>query len=44
MSVKDFEILRRQMLAEIAAGTFHGSDRIGKAALDERVMAAMAAR
>src|SRR6266436_754549 len=42
MSVKDFEILRRQMLAEIAAGTFHVSDLIGKAALDERVMAAMA--
>ena len=34
MSVKDFEILRRQMLAEIAAGTFHVSDLIGKAALD----------
>jgi Protein-L-isoaspartate(D-aspartate) O-methyltransferase (PCMT) len=42
MSVKDFEILRRQMLAEIAAGTFHVSDLIGKAALDERVMAALA--
>src|SRR5437867_4494524 len=42
MSVKDLEILRRQMLAEIAAGTFHVSDLIGKAALDERVMAAMA--
>ena len=42
MSVKDFEILRRQMLAEIAAGTFHVSDLIDKAALDERVMAAMA--
>src|SRR5215472_15211719 len=42
MTVKDFEILRRQMLAEIAAGTFHVSDLIGKAALDERVMAAMA--
>src|SRR6516165_4304689 len=42
MSVKDFEILRRQMLAEIAAGTFHVSDLIGKAALGERVMAAMA--
>src|SRR5262249_26933902 len=42
MTVKDFEILRRQMLAEIAAGTFHVSDLIGKATLDERVMAAMA--
>ena len=41
MSVKDFEILRRQMLAEIAAGTFHVSDLIGKAALDERVKAAV---
>src|SRR5260370_42581888 len=42
MSVKDFEILRRQMLAEIAAGTFHVSDLIGKAPLDERVLASMA--
>src|SRR5262249_59359725 len=41
MSVKDFEILRRQMLAEIAAGTFHVSDLIRKATLDERVIAAM---
>src|SRR5262245_21763219 len=42
MSVKDFEILRQHMLVEISAGTFHVSDMIGKAALDERVMAAMA--
>ena len=41
MSVKDFEILRQHMLVEISAGTFHVSDVIGKAALDERVMAAM---
>src|SRR5262249_57283091 len=42
MSAKDFEILRQHMLVEISAGTFHVSDVIGKAALDERVMAAMA--
>jgi protein-L-isoaspartate(D-aspartate) O-methyltransferase len=41
MSAKDFEILRQHMLVEISAGTFHVSDLIGKAALDERVMAAM---
>ena len=41
MSAKDFEILRQHMLVEISAGTFHVSDVIGKAALDERVMAAM---
>src|SRR5262249_2020263 len=41
MSVKDFEILRQHMLVEISAGTFHVSDVIGKATLDERVMAAM---
>ena len=42
MSAKDFEILRQHMLAEISAGIFHVSDVIGKPALDERVMAAMA--
>src|SRR6516162_3260760 len=42
MSAKDFEILRQHMLVEISAGTFHVSDVIGKATLDERVMAAMA--
>jgi len=41
MSAKDFEILRQHMLVEISAGTAHVSDLIGKAALDERVMAAM---
>ncbi|MGA7487207.1 MAG: protein-L-isoaspartate(D-aspartate) O-methyltransferase [Xanthobacteraceae bacterium] len=40
---EDFELLRRHMLAEISAGTLHASGMIGKAALDERVMAAMAA-
>ena len=42
MSAKDFEILRQHMLVEISAGTFHVRDVIGKTALDERVMAAMA--
>ena len=41
MSAEDFEVLRRQMLAEISAATFHVSGLIGKAALDERVMTAM---
>ena len=41
MSAEDFEVLRRHMLAEISAGTFHVSDLIGKRALDERVMTAM---
>jgi protein-L-isoaspartate(D-aspartate) O-methyltransferase len=41
MSAQEFEILRRRMLAEIAAGTAHLRDAIGKAALDDRVMAAM---
>jgi hypothetical protein len=38
---KDFEVLRRHMLAEISAATVHTSGLIGKAALDERVMTAM---
>src|SRR5262245_65570668 len=42
MSAKDFEILRQHMLVEISAGISYVSDVIGKAALDERVMAAMA--
>jgi len=42
MSADDFELLRRHMLAEIAAGTLHVSTVIGKPTLDERVMAAMA--
>src|SRR5882757_7360795 len=41
MSAKDFEILRQHMLVEISAGVLHVSDVLGKAALDERVMAAM---
>ena len=41
MSAKDFEILRQHMLVEISAGTSYVSDVIGKAVLDERVMAAM---
>src|SRR5262245_64273764 len=41
MSAKDFEILRQHMLGEISAGILHVSDVLGKAALDERVMAAM---
>src|SRR6478736_3450227 len=42
MSAKDFEILRQRMLVEISAGVLHVSDVLGKAALDERVMTAMA--
>jgi protein-L-isoaspartate(D-aspartate) O-methyltransferase len=42
MSAQELEILRRRMLAEIAAGVLHLRDAIGKPALDERVMAAMA--
>jgi protein-L-isoaspartate(D-aspartate) O-methyltransferase len=41
MRAADFEVLRRRMLAEISAATVHVSGLIGKAALDERVMAAM---
>ena len=42
MSVEVFEPLRRHMLAEITASTAHVSSVIGKAALDERVLQAMA--
>src|SRR6476659_3744438 len=42
MSAKDFEILRQRMLVEISAGVLHVSDVLGKAALDERVMTAIA--
>jgi len=42
MPAEEFEVMRRHMLAEISAGTAHVSDLIGKAALDERVMRAMA--
>jgi protein-L-isoaspartate(D-aspartate) O-methyltransferase len=41
MSVKDFDILRQQMLVEISAGIFHVSGVLGKSALDERVMSAI---
>jgi protein-L-isoaspartate(D-aspartate) O-methyltransferase len=41
MPADDFAVLRQDMLAEIAAATLHTSDLIGKATLDERVMAAM---
>jgi protein-L-isoaspartate O-methyltransferase len=41
MPADDFAVLRQDMLAEIAAATLHTSDLIGKAALDDRVMAAM---
>ncbi|HEY6993171.1 MAG TPA: protein-L-isoaspartate(D-aspartate) O-methyltransferase [Xanthobacteraceae bacterium] len=42
MSADDFQLLRRHMLAEISAGALYVRDVIGKPALDERVMAAMA--
>jgi len=41
MRAADHEVLRRQMLAEISAATVQVSGLIGKAALNERVMAAM---
>jgi protein-L-isoaspartate(D-aspartate) O-methyltransferase len=41
MSAEDFEVLRQQMLVEISAGVAFLRDQIGKAELDERVMAAM---
>jgi protein-L-isoaspartate(D-aspartate) O-methyltransferase len=41
MSAEDFEVLRQQMLEEIAAGASFLRDQIGKAELDGRVMAAM---
>jgi len=40
--VEQFEALRQQMLAEIAAGMDYVSAQTGKAAFDERVMQAMA--
>jgi len=42
MSLEPFESLREQMVAEIAAGATAVSERMGKAVLDERVMAVMA--
>ena len=41
MSAEYFSVLRQQMLAEIAAETIYVSARLGKAALDDRVMAVM---
>jgi protein-L-isoaspartate(D-aspartate) O-methyltransferase len=41
MSTDDFALMRRDMLAEIAARTRQLHGAIGKAAFDERVMAAM---
>lgn len=42
MTEPDFSALRQTMLAEIAAKTIYDSARLGKAALDPRVMDAMA--
>src|SRR5262245_36418488 len=42
MSAEPFQVLREQMVAEIAAGAAFVSDRLNKTALDERVMQAMA--
>ena len=42
MTAPDFSALRQRMLAEIAAKTIYVSARLGKAALDRRVMDAMA--
>ncbi len=42
MRAEHFEVLRRHMLAEITAAAVHISNLIGKSALDERVMTAMA--
>ena len=42
MRAEDLEALRRHMLAQISAATVHVSGLIGKSALDERVMMAMA--
>jgi protein-L-isoaspartate(D-aspartate) O-methyltransferase len=42
MSAQEFEVLRGRMLAEIAAGAAYAREALGKAAFDERVMAAMA--
>jgi protein-L-isoaspartate(D-aspartate) O-methyltransferase len=41
MRAEHFEALRQDMLAEIALGTSHLRDTLGKTVLDERVMAAM---
>jgi protein-L-isoaspartate(D-aspartate) O-methyltransferase len=41
MRAEDFELLRQRLLAEISIATAQLRDSIGKASLDERVMAAM---
>jgi hypothetical protein len=41
MRVEEFEIARRQMLAEISARAVQLRETTGRAAFDERVMAAM---
>ncbi len=41
MTAPDFKQLRQRMLAQIAASTIDSSTRLGKAALDRRVMQAM---
>ena len=42
MRAEEFEVLRQHMLVEISTGVFYLRNLIGKAALDERVMTAMA--
>ena len=42
MRADDFDILRREMLAEIAAAASHLREEIGRSAFDDRVMAAIA--
>ncbi|HSD42337.1 MAG TPA: protein-L-isoaspartate(D-aspartate) O-methyltransferase [Burkholderiales bacterium] len=41
MNAEFFSVLRQQMLTEIAAETIYASARLGKAALDDRVMEVM---
>jgi protein-L-isoaspartate(D-aspartate) O-methyltransferase len=41
MSAEEFKVLRQGMLSEIAADAFQLRDRLGKAAFDDRVMAAL---
>ena len=41
MRAEEFDVLRKNMLAEISAGIFQLGESIGKAALDERVLTAM---
>jgi protein-L-isoaspartate(D-aspartate) O-methyltransferase len=42
MRPEELAVLQQQMLAEISADTFQARDFVGKASLDDRVMAAMA--